>query len=198
MPAPPPARSPRRRTRSSPRPTASASAAGLLALVASAGCRDTDRFDTRPGEAFCGALESAAFIHDGFVREGRPPSLRLRLRLDMDALDTLPGEISTDDTGGLCAPRALFEGAPLRAIEQLQHDQLHFLEFGDGRDQNFLAWADSTCQGTMLAVVSLMRSDDVEVRLLKPAPSPAATATAAERPGFALFRLSKQQGACGF
>lgn len=162
------------------------------------GCRDDDRFDTRPGEAFCGALESAAFIHDGFVREGRPPSLRLRLRLDMDALDTIPGELGTDDTSGLCEPRPLLDDARLRAIEQVQHDQLYFLDFGDGRDQNLVAWVDSTCQGTLLAIVSLMRSDDVEVRLLKPAPLPSPEATAAERPGFALFRLTKQKGTCGF
>ena len=101
---------------------------------------------------------------------------------------------------GLCASSGtvLFDNAPLRAIPELDHDPLSTLEFGEGRDYNFFAWVDSTCQGTMLSLVSLMRNDAIEVRLLKPAAMPPAEAQAAHRPGFALFTLSRKNEGCGF
>jgi hypothetical protein len=46
-------------------------------------------------------------------------------------------------------------------------DPLSQLEFGSTRDHNFMAWVDSTCQGSALAVVSLMHTGQVEVRLLR-------------------------------
>jgi hypothetical protein len=166
---------------------------------------------------------SPAF-HEGILPDGVPPALRMRMKLDIDALrertaraygsgpddtknETRPsqtvvvGRIATDDaSSGLCsaAHGVLFDEAALRAIPELDHDPLSTLEFGDGRDYNFFAWADSTCQGTMLAVVSLMRNDDIEVRLLKPATLPPPEAQAADRPGFALFTLSRRDEGCGF
>ena len=104
----------------------------------------------------------------------------------------MPGVITTDDAArGLCSDdgRPLIDQAPLRAIEELSHDPLSLLEFGDGREHNFFGWVDSTCQGTMVAVVSLMSDDKVEVRLLKPAPLPMPDAPPERRPGFALFPL---------
>jgi hypothetical protein len=41
-----------------------------------------------------------------------------------------------------------------------------------------------------------MKDDSIEVRLLKPAPENAANA--GEGPGFGIFRLRQQRGACGF
>jgi hypothetical protein len=111
------------------------------------------------------------------------------------------GRFNTDDQAdGLCAAggTVLFDNAPLRAIPELDHDPLSTLEFGDGRDYNFFAWVDSTCQGTVLSVVSLMRNDAIEVRLLKPAAMPAIDAQAERRPGFALFTLSRRDEGCGF
>ena len=86
----------------------------------------------------------------------------------------------------------------MRAIEQVQSDQLSLLEFGDGRELNFLAWVDSTCLGPVLAVVSLLKNDGVELRLLKPRPAPGENAPAAERPGFIVFTLSRYDEGCGF
>jgi len=167
-----------------------------LALL---GCRDLSRFDTAPGEAYCGSIVTSPFIRKGFTPEGAPPRLPMRLRLDLDKMTTEPGFVSTNDAdSGICAPfgLALFTEAPLRAIDEVFHDDLSFVEFGEGREHNFFAWVDSSCQGPVLAVVSLMKSDDVEVRLLKP--GPAAPATPEAGPGFALFVLRRQAGTCGF
>lgn len=194
-----------------------------LGLASGVGCTSLDRFDTDGNAAYCGPMVGSPAFHEGILPDGVPPALRMRMKLDIDALrertsraygggesgarsETRPsqtvvvGSISTDDQAGLCAPSgtALFDNSALRAIPELDHDPLSTLEFGDGRDYNFFAWADSTCQGTMLAVVSLMRNDGIEVRVLKPASLPSAEAEAESRPGFALFTLSRRNEGCGF
>jgi len=165
------------------------------------GCRDLSRFDTEGSEAYCGSMVSSPLFQEGFVPEGVPPPLRLELLLDTDALSTIPGELTTDDADrGLCSDdgRPLIDRAPLRAISELSHDALSTFEFGDGRDHNFFAWVDSTCQGTMLAVVSLMSDGNVEVRLLKPAALPPPDAPPDRKPGFALFSLTREEEGCNF
>lgn len=173
-----------------------------LGLLASAGCRSLDRFETEAPEAYCGSLVGAPQFHDGFVPTGSPPSLSLRLDLDMSSLTTRPGVLTSDDgESGMCAKtngRPLFEGASLRAIPQLANDTLSQADFGEGHDHDFFAWVDSTCQGTMLAVVSLLKNDTVEVRLLKPAADPPPGAPPEKLPGFALFSLNRHTGGCGF
>jgi hypothetical protein len=160
------------------------------------GCRDLSRFDTGPNEAYCGSIVTSEFIRKGFTPENEPPNLPMRLRLDTDKMTTEPGVISTNDgEAGVCHPFAFFTNAKLRAIDEVFHDELSFVEFGEGREHNFFAWVDS-CQGPVLAVVSLMKSDDVEVRLLKP--GVIEPTTPADAPGFALFVLHRQAGSCGF
>ncbi len=171
---------------------------GVVAALLLLGCRSLERFDTEPGVAFCGNVAGAPLINDGFLVDGQPPRLSARIRLDTTQLDATFGTLTTSDTTGLCAPSPLFDEAPLRAISQVQHDQLWLFDFGEGRDQNLMAWVDSTCLGTMVAIVSLMRDDSVELRLLKPRPAPTQATEAAERPGFALFQLQRRKGQCGF
>ncbi|MFO0569044.1 MAG: hypothetical protein U0263_25520 [Polyangiaceae bacterium] len=157
------------------------------------GCNTLDRFDTKDGEAYCGSIVSAAFVREGF-----PPDLRLRMTLDTDQLSSVPGTLTTDDAkAGPCAPTPRLHAAPMRVTEAMLHDPLSTFDFGTGRDHNFMAWVDSSCSGPMLAVVSLLKNDDVEVRLLMP---PAATAAGEEPPpaSFALFQLTRQKGDCGF
>jgi hypothetical protein len=133
------------------------------ALLAALGCRDLDRFDTGDTGAYCGNI-----IDGAFTRRGFEPGLGIRLTLDIEAIQQAPGTLSTDDReAGPCAPRALFEQAPLQVTPELFSDPLSLLEFGATRDHNFVAWADSTCQGSAMAVVSLMHTGDVEVRLLR-------------------------------
>jgi hypothetical protein len=161
------------------------------------GCRDVDRFDTEGNSAYCGSMVSAQFLHDGFIPEDGRPNVSMRLQLDTDALTTYPGTLTTDDEVGICGLNPLFTESRLRAIGHVQSDQLSLLEFGDGREFNFLAWVDS-CLGPVLAVVSLMKNDTVEVRLLKPRPEPGETTPAAERPGFIVFTLRRYSEGCGF
>ncbi len=169
-----------------------------LALLSGA-CRDLGRFDTGGDAAYCGSMIAVPTAIRGFLPEGAPPTLQMRLRLDTNRLTTVPATVSTDDAAdGLCVPEPLFREVPMRAIEETFQDALSTLEFGEGRELNLLTWADSSCQGTMVGVISLMKNDDVEVRLLKPAPLPAADAGPAERPGFAQFVLHRRKGDCGF
>ena len=173
--------------------------AATSAALASGACRDLERFDTAEDESFCGALVGAWFAHQGFVSEDGQREFLLRLRLDVERLTSTPGVIATDDAEhGLCAPAPVFDEAPLRAIKEVFHDPLSGLKLGEGREANLLAWVDSTCLGTMVGIISLMKSGEVELRLLKPAPAPTADADPSNRPGFAQFQLTRQHGDCGF
>jgi hypothetical protein len=171
------------------------------------GCTSLDRFDTKGTAAYCGALVGTPPFAEGLLPSAHPPSLNLALTLDATALTSrgsesiVVGELRTDDADdGLCASQgqAFFERAPLRTIPTLDHDALSLLEFGSGRDYNFFGWVDSSCQGTTLAVVSLMRNDDVEVRVLKPAALPPPGAGPELQPGFGQFALHRQSTGCSF
>jgi hypothetical protein len=165
------------------------------------GCRSLERFDTSGDAAYCGSMLRAPLFRDGLLPDGAEPGLMLRLEVDTDRLTTRPGTLwSNDAVFGLCAGKggALFQGAELRAIEEIVHDSLSNLEFGDGHQHDFFAWVDSTCQGTMLTVVSLLTNGSVEVRLLKPAADPPEDAGAEMRPGFALFYMRRSETGCRF
>jgi hypothetical protein len=177
-----------------------------LAAVAAAafsafGCRELERFDTPGSSAYCGSIVGAPLFHEGFVGTNAPPSLGLRLKLSTENLSTQPGTLSSNDAlTGFCSKdgHALFEDAKLRAIPALFHDTLSQLEFGEGHEQDYFAWVDSSCQGTMIAVVSLLTNGQVEVRLMKPAAEPAPNAGPEQSPGYALFSLARSELGCGF
>ncbi|HEY2408488.1 MAG TPA: hypothetical protein VGI10_20925 [Polyangiaceae bacterium] len=169
---------------------------GLTLLLA--GCRDLSHFDSKPGSAYCGAIIGTPDFQDGLIAAGQPPSLTLKLTLDTGKLNSEPGVLSSNDKAtGLCSSTGdpLFQDAPLRAIPQIDHDVLSTMSFGEGHDHDFFTWVDSRCQGPFLALVSLMRNDQVEVRLFKPGPI---DATGANRSGFGVFPLSSQPHGCGF
>ncbi|HEU4583537.1 MAG TPA: hypothetical protein VFS67_35005 [Polyangiaceae bacterium] len=159
-----------------------------LGLSAALGCRDLDRFDTGETDAYCGRI-----IDGDFTRRGFDPGLGMRVTLDIPALQVAPGTLTTSDAEtGRCAPQPQFDHAPFQVTPELFSDPLSLLEFGATRDHNFVAWVDSTCQGSALAVVSLMHTGDVEVRLLR-------RGEGAETPGpgdFGVFQL--QRGNCEF
>jgi hypothetical protein len=142
-------------------PRAVLCAAGFAAGL---GCQNLDRFDTGEAGAYCGRI-----IDSDFTRVGFAAGLGLRLTLDIDALDVAPGTLSTDDIAppGPCSPLPEFDRAPLLVTPALFADPLSQLEFGATRDYNFMAWVDSTCQGSALAVISLMHTGQAEVRLLR-------------------------------
>jgi hypothetical protein len=190
-------------------------ALSLLSVPFSLGCRDLERFDTKEDQAYCGDLVSGGDVasgmsfDDGFWPDGEPKLLRMQLtELKTNLLSTFSSDTSSfpawltsnDAESGLCAEQsqALFEHAPLRSIPQIDHDSIATLSFGEGHDRDFFAWVDSTCQGTMLALVSLLRNNDIELRLFKPAALPPPAASAGQRPGFALFYLRRNNKLCGF
>jgi hypothetical protein len=153
------------RRRSEPAALLPARRLALLIALSSAlpACRDLGRFDTGESDAYCGQI-----IDSAFTRRGFEPGLGMRLTLDIDALQQAPGTLSTNDAAeGQCAPAPLFDHAPLQVTPELFADPLSLLEFGATRDANFLTWVDSTCRGSAMAVVSLMHTGDVEVRLLR-------------------------------
>lgn len=179
----------------------------LASVAVLAGCSSLERFDTKGTEAaYCGSLVARPPFADGLLPSSLPPSLIMRMSLDVTALMSRGTEaievarISTDDVGGLCKNQGgpLFQDAMLRTIPTLDHDPLSALEFATGRDYNFFGWVDSSCQGTMLAVVSLMRNDDVEVRLLKPAAYVGPGAPPESSPGFGMFYLHRDGSGCPF
>jgi hypothetical protein len=180
----------------------------LCLLLSPVACRSLNRFDTHGDAAYCGDLVFAPDFEDGFVAADQAPDIRLKLKLDVSQLSSfsenrapITGSLTSNDSAhGLCSDSgdALFQSAPLRAIPQVYHDALSTLSFGEGHDDDFFAWADSTCQGTMLTLVSLLRNGDVEVRLFKPAPLPAGDAGPNQRPGFAVFSLQRDEGGCDF
>jgi hypothetical protein len=85
----------------------------------------------------------------------------------------------------------MFSGANLRVPQATLADPLSTLQLDDNREQNIVGWVQSNCRGAMLAVVSLMKSDDVEVRLLAPP-------TGSEEEGsFGVFHLTRHSS-CSF
>ncbi len=171
-------------------------------LLALTGCRDLQRFDLGEGEAYCGPIVSTPVFHEGFIPTDSPPVLRLKFYLDTDNLTTRPGRLFSDDAErGLCANdgEPLFDGAELRTVESVLHDPISELSFGEGREHSVFAYVDSTCQGSMLALVSMMRSGDLELRLFKPKPEAPDDAAPGERSGYALFHLKRRdEKNCGF
>lgn len=179
----------------------SALSVAVLLVSALTGCRSLDRFDTQGAAAYCGSIVGTPEFHAGFVATNAPPSLGLRLELDTDKLTSLPGALTSNDAKtGFCRAdgRPLFQEAPLRAIPELFHDALSQVDLGDGHEQDFFAWVDSSCQGTMLAIVSLLTKGTVELRLLKPAADPPTQPGPEHSAGFALFYLERSEKGCGF
>jgi hypothetical protein len=151
---------------------------GVLALLA---CRDNSRFSSR-GDRFQGPVVRGSFVRAGFAED-----VSMCLTLDTDHLQDAPGTISTSD--------GRLKAVPLRPIPQIWHDPLSTLSFGDGRTQNLVYAATPNDAQDVMVVVSLMQSDNIEVRLVRGAPE------ADGGPGssvFGVFNLEKQIGPCGF
>lgn len=153
----------------------------VAAPVALGGCRDLSRFSTT-GDGFEGPVVSADFVRSGIGRE-----VRMCLTFDTEHLQDGPGTLTTTD--------GRFARTPLRPIPQVWHDPLSTLAFGDGRVRN-LVYAASPSDGgaeDVLVVVSLMRSGNIEVRLLRGAPQlDAGAATGQTPPVFGVFNLERR------
>jgi hypothetical protein len=122
------------------------------------------------------------------VRTGIDANTNACLTIDADRLQDSPGALSTDD--------GRFQAAPLLSIQQIWHDPLSTLSFGEGRVQNLIyaATASTPFDGgrpgmgdEVLVVVSLMQAGDVEVRLIHPSGAL-----------FGVFDLQRKHGPCSF
>jgi hypothetical protein len=161
---------------------------GCLPLSGILSCRTLDSFETSPTGAYCGKIVGASFVREGFDRE-----LALEFKLDLQNLNSVPGYLTSADSDiGPCAPAPLFAAAPLRAPRKVESDALSALSFGDSALHTFLAWADSTCQGTFLVVASLMQDRSVELRVLQGRLDSSGT----EAGPFGLFKLKRSETAC--
>jgi hypothetical protein len=160
----------------------------VMAVACTVACRDLSGFSTTNGDRYDNPVVGA-----GFVLSGIQPTTSLCLTLDTDHLQDTPGAISTDD--------GLFKTAPLRPIPQLWHDPLSTFSFGEGRLKNLLYVASTTAGDDVFVVVSLMQSGDIEVRLLRGAPTlPGDSGEAPAGPVniFAVFDLSRKTGPCSY
>jgi len=171
------------------------------ALIGVGGCRGANRFDTSASGAFCGELV-AGVTSDGLVpdvQDGARIQLKLALTLDSHHLSDVPGTLtSNDDTNGLCSGQRLFEKAPVRTIQPALRDAISGIQITQDHEQDVFTWVDSTCQGTFVAILSLMVDGKVEVRLFKPLRDVDAGAPANQRSGFGVFSLARSDTGCGF
>ncbi len=174
--------------------------AAALSALACAGCRDLSSFSTNGG-SFSGPVVAAPFVLAGVSADGGllSSSASLCITLDTDHLQDAPGSLSTSD--------GRFSSAPMRPIPQIWQDPLSTLSFGEGRLKNLVYVVGATqpfgdgAGNDVFAVVSLMQSGDVEVRLLRSAPGPVTDAGATGAPAtnlFAVFDLSRQSSPCSF
>lgn len=158
---------------------------------------DIDQWKTAGAERYCGAIVTLPDVYTPVEHDGFSPHLKMSLTFDPDGGESgTLGLLSTNDADGPCAPSATFDSAPLRLVGQLERDPLSTLQFGMGREYNYITWVTSTCRGSMVAVVSLMSDGNAEVRLLKDiSQTPTAPAPTA---GFALFPMLRQSSGCEF
>jgi hypothetical protein len=168
----------------------------LLALGAislAAACRDLSGFNSNGG-SYQGAVVDAPFVLAG-VDGG---STSLCLTLDTGHLQDTPGNLSTSD--------GRFHAVPMRSIPQIWQDPLSTLQFGEGRLKNLMYMVRASTPfadgmgNDVLAVVSLMQSGDIEVRLIRGAPDVASDGgtSSTMQNVFAIFDLTRQSGPCSY
>lgn len=153
-----------------------------LAALAAAQCKNVRQYSTGAEERYEGGV-----VKGNFVRSGVGEDAKLCLSLDADRLSDAPGTLTSSD--------GRFKATPLRPVPQFFHDPISTLSFGEGRTRNIVYAAQAGDGQDVFAVLSLMESGDVEVRLLRGAPG----ADAGPAPVFAVFLLKREKGAaCSF
>jgi hypothetical protein len=156
--------------------------APIVLLAALPACRDLSRFSSGDDHY------EGPVVRGSFVRAGIAEDTEVCLTLDIEHLQDAPGTMSSTD--------GRFHTTPLRPIPQIWHDPLSSMSFGEGRVKNLMYAVTPSADGgdgqDMLVVVSLMQTNDVEVRLMRSAPGGSTNAV------FGVFTLSRQRGACSY
>ena len=154
----------------------------IVLLAALPACRDLSRFSSGDDHY------EGPVVRGSFVRAGIAEDTEVCLTLDITHLEDAPGTMSSTD--------GRFHATPLRPIPQIWHDPLSSMSFGEGRIRNLMyavtPSADAGDPQDMFVVVSLMQTNDVEVRLMRSAPGGSTNAV------FGVFTLSRQRGACSY
>jgi hypothetical protein len=167
------------------------SAVAIVAFVAA--CSDLSGFNTSGG-SYQGSVVDAPFVLAGI--DGG--STTLCLTLDTNHLQDTPGNLSTSD--------GRFHAVAMRSIPQFWQDPLSTLQFGEGRVKNMMYMVRASTPysdgdgNDVLAVVSLMHSGDVEVRLIRGAPDYTADGgtISTMQNVFGIFDLQKQSTPCSY
>ena len=153
----------------------------LCATTLCASCDSFDRFGTGSG-SFEGTIEPSDLVRAGF-----PIGSTLCLELDTAKLQSTPGTISTSD--------ARFARTALRPMPPLASDTLSNLTFADGQVRSllFAARASEATPRDVLAIVTLLDSGRVEVRLVNGAPGASGL-----DPLYGVFALQKKSSRCSY
>jgi len=154
-----------------------------LVLFGVSSCRNVEAFSTGTDDHFEGTV-----VQGGFVRSGFEAGTRLCVTLDGKRLNDLPGNMSSSD--------GRFKAAALRPIPQVFHDPISTFNFGEGRARNLMYVASGLTEDSAeaTAVISLMESEQIEVRVFRGAPGN----DRAPRPLFGVFLLQRERGSCSF
>lgn len=164
----------------------------LGSIVALLGCADVSKWNTAPGESYCGSVTNASFVLAGI-----DPNTKLRLELDAEHLQTSPGRLwSAPFKSG-----ERFDGRELRVISQLLHDPLSQLTFGEGRVKSTilvgdLLSADGKTTSDVMVFLSLMQSGEVEVRVVRGASISGSEPITGPSQLFGVWVMERQSGDC--
>lgn len=177
----------------------------LHVIAVATGCKSVERFDTGQDNVYCLALIGETRVSGLLPDDGGVPndsslnSLRLALTIDAQHLSTSPGILWSNDADfGLCSPQPLFDKAPIRTIQPALSDVVSSVQLTSDHIQDVFAWVDSTCQNTMLSILSLIDGGSVEVRLFKPKSEMDENGSAQQRSGFGVFARSQRLRSCEF
>jgi hypothetical protein len=163
----------------------------LACLSVLPACENVDKFDTKGEAAYCGSIIDAQFIRTLEDKGGFGHDARMRLQLDTAHLNSAPGRITTDDMG--CGDSPTLSDAQIRVQPEMKHDSLYLMTFEDGQVQNIVGWVDVKCRGSVLVILSLLKTDRVDVRLLEPK-----DLVSTDNDVFSVFQLTRNESGCGF
>lgn len=183
----------------------------LLAALVGSSCRSVDRFDTHDDEAYCGRLLgqndlSLGFEASNWAGSGDEATIAIE-SLRTAQLFEKDGEVglltSHDENYGPCSveQKPLFARAALRTIGKAQGDRISSMQIAEDHEGDYVTFVDSSCSGSMVAILSLVQDGTLELRLLRPAPlvrtsDASVPVTPDNTPRFGVFQLMKQKQGC--
>lgn len=150
----------------------------ILALSIFA-CNDVTSY-SNTGDHYEGLI-----VQGAYVRAGLGADVKMYLTFDGANFQNSPGAITTDD--------GQFRGSALRAIPQEWNDPISLMSFGESRVKSMIYAVTPARpnQADVLAVVSLMKDQSIEVRLVRSAPG---GTMPGDEPLFGVFQLARKPG----